>query len=177
MPLINPRKCFELLQTVSTKLIPPVPRQALIRWWLRGEADLHFWNHSADIHTSTAACFCGCGTGQYRPHGMNGHCVAACHMDRPDGLPTALWLHAATVPVVQLLLQNILLPAHNAGGQQAYTLSEAMPDTCGKCWLCQQGDNTVEHWITFCPVANAVLSIILKRMTTPADWFPQKGIT
>ena len=29
VPAVDPRKCFELLQSISTKLIPPVPRQGV----------------------------------------------------------------------------------------------------------------------------------------------------
>jgi hypothetical protein len=177
LPTLDPRKCFELLQSVSAKLIPPVPRQALIRWWLREEADQHFHNHSVDIHTTNAPCFCGCGAGQYRPHGMNGQTAAACHFDRADGAPTAVWLHATTEQVKTRLRQFFTLPNTNPTGQAAYLRSCGETDTCPRCWLCQQGDNSVEHWITFCPVTNAVLSILLQRASTPSDWFPCRGQT
>ena len=175
LPAVDPHWCFELLQSVSTKLIPPVPRQALLRWWIRGEADQQFHNHTNDIHTANGPCFCGCGAGQYRPHGMNGHLVAACHLDRTDGANTPLWVHTAPKEVLQFVGQRLQLEEQDPRATRACKESRIQPETCPACWFCQQGDNSVEHWVSFCPVANTALSVTLGRITTPSDWFPEKG--
>ena len=109
-PCVNFESCFRLLHSLPNKLISAVPRTALLRWWLRGEADQQFWNHTIDTHTSNSLCPCGCGPGHYRPFGMNGHCYGVAHFSLPARIASPVWLLLVDTPTMGYLEQRIISP-------------------------------------------------------------------
>ena len=141
---------FSFLSTLAGiphRIVGPIPRFAVLRWATAEDDD--WWLPQRRTESRTQLCSCGCGVpARTYPYGHQYGGIAEHHVPTSAALallaaddPPAL---ESVGPPLALLRGDLLLPA-----PVVRVLSS--PDL-RKCVLCGGADNTVDHWVRWCPV-------------------------
>ena len=164
---IQPLPRWLALAECSVRLVPPHARIALVRWWLRAEAD------DAQLFRGTnlpVPPFCGICQGTSPatsyPWGKTQYGICSAHPDYKY-----MWRHQSLAALDAWLEANL-------GGfddpdlDQPDMLPEPEPPL-PVCVFCRQGPNTLEHLQRFCNVTLSILSAALGRYACYTDWYPE----
>ncbi len=176
---------FDTLLLTATKVIPSFTRLAIVRWYLDTEPDVHF--RLRPYLTRRTPCRCGCGVlTSFYPDGLRAGAVAPSHLSPlygwripslPD-TPTAFDRFFSSPPHPPL--PPPLCPTWTPRGQVPSPTLDFLPAPLRRllacpCILCNQGDNSVQHWLLFCPVTALAGSLLLNRPWTTRLWFFSKS--
>ncbi len=184
---------LDTLHLTTTKVIPSFARLAILRWYLDTEPDGHF--RLRPHLTRHTPCRCGCGVlTSFYPEGLRAGAVAPSHLSPlygwripslPD-TPTAFDRFFSSPPHPPP--PPSLCPTWTPRGQAPSLNLDFLPPPLRRlldcpCILCNQGDNSVQHWLLFCPVTALAGSLLLNRPWTTRLWsfsksspLPQRAI-
>ena len=172
---------FDALHCTPTKVIPSFTRLAIVRWYLDTEPDVHF--RLRPYLTRRTPCRCGCGVlTSYYPEGLRAGAVAPSHLS-----PLYTW-RILSLPDTPVVFERFLsspphpslppsqCPTWTPRGQPPSPHLDFLSAPLRKlldcpCILCNLGDNSVQHWLLFCPVIALAGSQLLKRPWTTKSWF------
>ena len=172
---------FDALHCTPTKAIPSFARLAIVRWYLDTEPDVHF--RLRPYLTRRTPCRCGCGVlTSYYPEGLRAGAVAPSHLS-----PLYTW-RILSLPDTPVVFERFLsspphpslppphCPSWTPRGQPPSPHLDFLSAPLRKlldcpCILCNLGDNSVQHWLLFCPVIALAGSQLLKRPWTTKSWF------
>lgn len=171
---------LDTLHTTPVKVIPSFSRLAILRWSIDSEPDLHFRLHPH--FTRQTACRCGCGIlSSVYPEGFRAGAVAPDHL-----LNSNLWTIISQTFLPSKFdrfsdryphppLPGAFSPSWTLRtGTSVQNLDHLAPTLRSwveaPCVLCGHGDNSVQHWLRFCPVPALVGSVLLNRPWRTADW-------
>ena len=171
---------FDTLHVTPLKVVPSFLRLALLRWAIDSEPDLHF---RLRPHLSRSApCICGCGEySSIYPFGISRGAYHSSHLSY-DHLYT-LHLTSDSISPDSLVgpRHPPLPPASNSPFWQKRNRSlidtlDFLPPLLQKwcslpCVLCGHGDNSVQHWLLFCPIPARAGSLLLKKIWKTQYWF------
>ena len=171
-----------LLHTTPLKIIPAASRLAILRWAIDSDPDFHF--RLRPHLTRHTPCRCGCGKlSSLYPEGLSRGSVCSSHLTAhltwtlflPNDLPPPL-SHLAFPP----------LPLPPSAGVQFMSRKHESHLTLNflprplqlwasqPCVLCGCGDNSVQHWLYFCPVPALAGSLLLRTPWKTSNWFLQE---
>ena len=173
---------FDALHRTSLKVVPASCRLATLRWSIDSEPDAHF--RLRRFLSRRSPCRCGCGIiSAFYPDGISNGSLAPTHLT-----PAISWrLHLPpALPPMFSHLSN--LPAHpplpaathttwtSREGHSIASLSLILPPSeqawaHHPCVLCGAGDNSVQHWLLFCPVPAMAGSLLLKTPWKSQTWY------
>ena len=165
--------CLEWLAQTPVSQVGAVPRFAVVRWALGEDADLWLPLRGRVIRTSPCA-WCGRSARNYPAGPAYGALCFACTGQRPglpeplsDDLLKSLSLHSHTEDkgltgpnCIFPPIADKLLSAPGPAAQVA-----PIP-----CVLCQRGANSIDHWLTYCPVIYGAWLLLWKGVSPPIDW-------
>ena len=171
---------LDMLHTTPIKVIPPFARLAILRWSIDSEPDLHF--RLRPHFTRRTSCRCGCGqSSSLYPEGFRAGAVAADHL-----LNSNQWTIISKTfspscfdrfcdryphPPLPAATSPIWCPRKGAPLHSLDHLDPTLRSWIDlPCVLCGQGDNSVQHWLRFCPVPALVGSALLNRPWRTYDW-------
>ena len=172
---------FDTLHSTPLKVIPSFSRLAILRWLIDSEADMHF--RLRPHVTRTAPCRCGCGElSSIYPDGFSGGSLAESHLDFPvtwvllcdhiDPSPFDRFIDATFHPPLPPQSAPIWLSRDGTQHPSLSFLPTSLQDWARlPCVLCGRGDNSVQHWLRFCPVPALAGSYFLNRKWAAWDWF------
>ena len=172
---------LEAVHSSPLKAIPPFSRLAILRWIIDSEADVHF--RLRPHITRTSPCRCGCGQlSSLFPYGLKHGSVHYSHflygLTWTLSSPTSLIdLYPHFYTQVHPSLPPLTLPPrwYTRKNVELATLdSLPAPLVCWlshPCVLCGGGDNSVQHWLTFCPVPALAGSLLLNRPWRTSYWY------
>ena len=172
---------IDTLHLTAAKVVPSFSRLAILRWHLDTEPDVHF--RLRPYLTRRTLCRCGCGIyTSFYPEGLLAGAVAPSHLSPlhswrvlappTSSSPFERFLNSPPHP----LLPDALHPTWTPRGKAPTATLDFLSPTLQRllqcpCVLCNQGDNSVQHWILFCPVTALAGSLLLNRPWTTASWF------
>ena len=171
---------IDTLHLTATKVIPAFSRLAIIRWHLDTEPYVHF---RLRPHPRRTLCRCGCGIySSFYPEGFRAGAVAPSHLESlycwrilafPDS-SSAFDRFSASPPHPPLPPPDH--PTWSPRGQAPSPTLDFLPHALRRlidcpCVLCNQGDDSVQHWLLVCPVTALAGSLLLNRPWTTASWF------
>ena len=160
---------LDVLHTTPLKAIPCHARLAILRWLIDSEPDLHF--RLRPFLSRSPLCICGCGLlSSIYPFGLSRGAIHSSHLHF-DLLYT---LAFSSLPDDSLSPQpNVMhppLPPPSLPPQ--WTLRTSESHWCSlPCVLCGTGDNSVQHWLLFCPILALAGSLLLKQPWKTRFWF------
>ena len=156
---------LDTLHLTATKVVPSFSRLAILRWHLDTEPDVHF--RLRPYLTRRTLCRCGCGTyTSFYPEGLLAGAVAPSHLSplyswrilAPPTSPSPFerFLNSPPHPI----LPDTLHPTWTPRGKAPAATLDFLPPTLRRllqcpCVLCNQGDNSVQHWHPFLPCHGA----------------------
>ena len=172
---------LEILHTTPIKAIPCHSRLAILRWLIDSEPDLHF--RLRPYLSRSSPCVCGCGQlSSIYPYGLSRGAIHASHLHF-DLLYT---LAFSSLPDDSLSPQSnsshpplpppSLPPQWTLRNRDTTSslalLPPALSHWCSlPCILCGTGDNSVQHWILFCPIPALAGSLLLRQPWKTRYWF------
>ena len=172
---------LDVLHTTPLKAIPCHARLAIFRWLIDSEPDLHF--RLRPFLSRSSLCICGCGLlSSIYPFGLSRGAIHSSHLHF-DLLYT---LAFSSLPDDSLSPQpNVMhppLPPPSLPPQWTLRTSETtdslalLPPALSHwrslpCVLCGTGDNSVQHWLLFCPILALAGSLLLKQPWKTRFWF------
>ena len=172
---------FDTLHQTPTKVIPPASRLAILRWSIDSEPDVHF---RIRRHISRPSpCRCGCGSiSSLYPEGLQHGSISSHHLHLPHSwrtfLPPSLpppFAHISHWPDPPALPTAVSLAWRARSGAELTSL-ESLPAALATwvtnpCVLCGRGDNSVQHWLYFCPVPALAGTLLLRLSWKTSFWF------
>ena len=172
---------FDTLHQTPTKVIPPASRLAILRWSIDSEPDVHF---RLRRHISRPSpCRCGCGSiSSLYPEGLQHGSISSHHLHLPHTwrifLPPSLpppFANIAHRPDPPALPPAKTLTWRSRSGADLTSL-EGLPASLitwvsHPCVLCGHGDNSVQHWLYFCPVPALAGTLLLRHPWKTSFWF------
>ena len=171
---------LDTLHATPVKVIPPFARLAILRWSIDSEPDLHF--RLRPHFTRRTSCRCGCG--RYSSlyfEGFRAGAVATDHLLNSNQWTLISQTFAPSRfdrfsdryphPPLPLATSPIWCPRKGAPIHSLDHLDPALRSWIDlPCVLCGHGDNSVQHWMRFCPVPALVGSALLNRPWRTHDW-------
>ena len=171
---------LDTLHTTPIKVIPPFARLAILRWSIDSEPDLHF--RLRPHFTRRTSCRCGCGRySSLYPEGFRAGAVATDHLLNSNQWTLISQTFAPSRfdrfsdryphPPLPPATSPIWCPRKGAPIHSLDHLDPALRSWIDlPCVLCGHGDNSVQHWMRFCPVPALVGSALLNRPWCTHDW-------
>ena len=171
---------LDTLHTTPIKVIPPFARLAILRWSIDSEPDLHF--RLRPHFTRRTSCRCGCGRySSLYPEGFRVGAVATDHLLNSNQWTLISQTFAPSRfdrfsdryphPPLPPATSPIWCPRKGAPIHSLDHLDPALRSWIDlPCVLCGHGDNSVQHWMRFCPVPALVGSALLNRPWCTHDW-------
>ena len=171
---------LDTLHTTPIKVIPPFARLAILRWSIDSEPDLHF--RLRPHFARQTSCRCGCGRySSLYPEGFRAGAVATDHLLNSNQWTLISQTFAPSRfdrfsdryphPPLPLATSPIWCPRKGAPVHSLDHLDPALRSWIDlPCVLCGHGDNSVQHWMRFCPVPALVGSALLNRPWRTHDW-------
>ena len=176
---------FDMLHITPLKVVPAASRLAILRWAIDSDPDSHF--RLRPHLTRHAPCRCGCGrlTSLY-PEGLPRGPVCSSHLN-PNLTWTLFLPQHLPVPFSHLISPPLHLPLpvqvhfHSRKNTIHPTL-DFLPNQLQQwasqpCVLCGCGDNSVQHWLYFCPVPALAGSLLLRTVWKTSLWFLQETLS
>ena len=172
---------LDILHNTPLKAIPCHTRLAIFRWIIDSEPDLHF---RLRPHLSRSApCICGCGhLSSIYPFGITAGAIHASHLRfdllytlsfsllPDDSFPQPVTHHHPPLPGPALAPQWTRRTQEIT--QSLTFLPPALLHWCTlPCVLCGTCDNSVQHWLLFCPVPALAGSLLLRGPWETRYWF------
>ena len=178
---------FDILHQTPTKIIPPASRLAILRWSIDSEPDVHF--RLRRYISRPSPCRCGCGSiSSLYPEGLSLGSVSSHHLNLP--ITWRIFLPLSLPPPYSNLTQR---PAHpDLPPAQTITWKARSGDTLTSlddlpaalrtwvshpCVLCGHGDNSVQHWLYFCPVPALAGTLLLRTPWKTSFWFLHNSLS
>ena len=160
---------------------PPASRLAILRWSIDSEPDVHF---RIRRHISRPSpCRCGCGSiSSLYPEGLQHGSISSHHLHLPHTwrtfLPPSLPPPFANIshrPDPPALPPAVSVTWRARSGDELTSL-ESLPAALttwvtNPCVLCGHGDNSVQHWLYFCPVPALAGTLLLRLSWKTSFWF------
>ena len=171
---------LDTLHATPIKVIPPFARLAILRWSIDSEPDLHF--RLRPHFTRRTSCRCGCGKySSLYPDGFRAGAVASDHLLNSNQWTIISKTFAASSfdrfcdryphPPLPPAISPIWCPRQGAPLHSLDHLDPALRSWIDlPCVLCGHGDNSVQHWLRFCPIPALVGSVLLNRPWRTYDW-------
>ena len=171
---------LDTLHATPIKVIPPFARLAILRWSIDSEPDLHF--RLRPHFTRRTSCRCGCGRySSIYPEGFRAGAVATDHLLNSNQWTLISQTFAPSRfdrfsdryphPPLPLAASPIWCPRKGAPVHSLDHLDPSLRSWIDlPCVLCGHGDNSVQHWMRFCPVPALVGSALLNRPWRTHDW-------
>ena len=172
---------LDVLHTTPLKAIPCHARLAIFRWLIDSEPDLHF--RLRPFLSRSSPCICGCGLlSSIYPFGLPRGAFHSSHLhfdllytlafsSLPDDSlsPQPTFNHPPLPPPSHPPLWT--LRTSETTDSLAF-LPPALSHWCSlPCVLCGTGDNSVQHWLLFCPILALAGSLLLKQPWKTRFWF------
>ena len=172
---------LEALHATPLKAIPSFSRLAILRWIIDSEPDVHF--RLRPHFTRSSPCRCGCGQfSSLYPFGFQSGSVHHSHFSFPLtwtllACPSLLaafprFFREQHPPLPPFTSPPVWYTRQGLPTASLDTLSP--PLTCWlshPCILCGRGDNSVQHWLNFCPVPALAGSLLLNRPWRTRFWY------
>ena len=172
---------LETLHATPLKAIPPFSRLAILRWIIDSELDVHF--RLRPHFTRSSPCRCGCGKfSSLFPFGFQSGSVHHSHFAFP-----LTWTLLACPSLLSAFPhffreQHPPLPPftsppvwYTRQGLETASLDTLPPPLIRwlshPCILCGRGDNSVQHWLNFCPIPALAGSLLLNRPWRTRFWY------
>ena len=175
---------FDMLHTTPLKIIPAAAasRLAILRWAIDSDPDFHF--RLRPHLTRHTPCRCGCGRlSSLYPEGLSRGSVCSSHLIPhltwtlflPSDLPPPL-SHLAFPPPPLPLPEHVQFLSRKP---ESHSTLNFLPRplqlwASQTCVLCGCGDNSVQHWLYFCPVPALAGSLLLRTPWKTSHWFLQE---
>ena len=143
------------LSSLPLRHLGALPRYAVLRWATAEEDD--WWLSARGSRERTSECCCGCGAAaRSYPYGHTFQGVAEHH------LPSATLPAILIQPSLSLLDAIPGPPWSDVCGPSTFpapvAVVQRLPDTrC--CVLCGSADNTVDHWVWWSPMREALMTV------------------
>ena len=172
---------LEALHATPLKAIPSFSRLAILRWIVDSEPDVHF--RLRPHFTRSSPCRCGCGKfSSLFPFGFQSGSVHHSHFSFPLtwtllACPSLLsafprFFREQHPPLPPFTSPPVWYTRH---GLQTASLDILSPPlTCWlshPCILCGRGDNSVQHWLNFCPIPALAGSLLLNGPWRTRFWY------
>ena len=164
---------LEWLAQTPVSQVGAAPRFAVIRWALGEDADL--WLPLRGRVSRASPCvWCGRDARNYRAGPAHGALCYTCTGQQP-GLPE---------PLSDDLLKSLSLHSRTEG-KGLFGPSRIFPPIAVKllsspgpaaqvapipCVLCQRGANSIDHWLSYCPVIHGAWLLLWKGASPSIDW-------
>ena len=172
---------LEALHETPIKAIPSFSRLAILRWTIDSEPDVHF--RLRPHFTRSSPCRCGCGKlSSLFPFGFQSGSVHHSHFSFP-----LTWTLLACPSLLSSFPrffreQHPPLPPftspptwYTRTGLETASLDTLSPSLARwlshPCILCGRGDNSVQHWLNFCPIPALAGSLLLNRSWCTRFWY------
>ena len=173
---------FDALHRTSLKVVPASCRLATLRWSIDSEPDAHF--RLRRFLSRRSPCRCGCGIiSAFYPDGISNGSLAPTHLTPaiswrlhlPPALPP-MFSHLSNLPAHPPLPAPTRTTWTSRKGHSIASLSLILPPSeqawaHHPCVLCGAGDNSVQHWLLFCPVPAMAGSLLLKTPWKSQTWY------
>ena len=172
---------LDVLHTTPLKAIPCHARLAIFRWLIDSEPDLHF--RLRPFLSRSSPCICGCGLlSSIYPFGLPRGAFHSSHLhfdllytlafsSLPDDSlsPQPTFMHPPLPPPSHPPLWTLRTSEIT---DSLALLPPALSHWCSlPCVLCGTGDNSVQHWLLFCPILALAGSLLLKQPWKTRFWF------
>ena len=156
---------LEWLAQTPVSRVGAVPRFAVVRWALGEDADLWLPLRGRVSRTSPCA-WCGRDARNYPAGPAHGALCFACTGQQPglpeplsDDLLKSLSLHSHTEDKGLIGPNRIFPPIADKLLSSPGPAAQAAPIPCV---LCQRGANSIDHWLSYCPVIHGAWLLLWK---------------
>jgi ribonuclease HI len=140
----------------------PIGRIAVLKWMLNRDADDRLRWHNTPHQGRHDPCWhCGA-PGTIYPYGRQHTCACHAHAQL-----STFWICRLPASLREALAEFCSIPpVPPLHIPLAHKISAPNPG----CIFCRESDNTVEHWLNFCPFTLAITSAVLGSPMNPQHW-------